>query len=306
MGGMGQAGQCEAAASQRHHFLRSTSDAASFAAEGHSALGQHASLLGSTRLWTITAAHTHGFSSPRQQPCLLPRRRGSVHPHLHGDTDSGLPACTSIARGWPAASPCRLTPGPCYGLGPNQALASSPRGTSGTCRRRGSGSGTASASARVLPDAVSSMRPAIWAAEYGDEHSGIRCLESQPELPQIIASSFSLSQMPQVLLASEEHQTHPLMPHGCILLSLVQLQSETDAHRSHSLQPAGLTPRQRVHAALRSDDIDIATLAEAHPSSSEWAHRAAQSAALDRPGFLRLLSGCLLQRKSRADRGRGS
>ncbi|CAL5219684.1 g1571 [Coccomyxa viridis] len=29
-----------------------------------------------------------------------------------------------------------------------------------------------------LPDAVSSMRPAIWPAEYGDEHSGIRRLES--------------------------------------------------------------------------------------------------------------------------------
>ena len=30
-----------------------------------------------------------------------------------------------------------------------------------------------------LPDAVSSMRPAIWPAEYGDEHSGIRRLESR-------------------------------------------------------------------------------------------------------------------------------
>ena len=56
------------------------------------------------------------------------------------------------------------------------------------------------------------------------------------QLPGIIASSFSLSQMPQVLFASEEHQIHPLMLHGCILLSLVQLQSETDAHRSHFLQ----------------------------------------------------------------------
>ncbi len=30
-----------------------------------------------------------------------------------------------------------------------------------------------------LPDAVSFMRPAIWPAEYGDEHSGIRHLESR-------------------------------------------------------------------------------------------------------------------------------
>ncbi|CAL5222085.1 g4392 [Coccomyxa viridis] len=30
-----------------------------------------------------------------------------------------------------------------------------------------------------LPDAVSSMRPAIWPPEYGDEHSGIRRLESR-------------------------------------------------------------------------------------------------------------------------------
>ena len=140
--------------------LRSTSDAASFAAGGHSALGQHASLLGSARLWTITAAHTHGFSSPRRQPCLLPRRR--AHPHLHGDTDSGPPACTSTARGWPAASsPCRLTSSPCHGLGPHQALASSPYGTSGTCCRRDSGSGTASASTRASSQVSWHHRPQI-------------------------------------------------------------------------------------------------------------------------------------------------
>ena len=81
-----------------------------------------------------------------------------------------------------------------------------------------------------LPDAVSSMRPAIWPAEYGDEHSGIRRLESR--WAGIIASSSSPRQVPRVLLASEEHQTHPLTLRGCIALSLVQLLFETDAHRS--------------------------------------------------------------------------
>ena len=55
-------------------------------------------------------------------------------------------------------------------------------------------------------------------------------------------------------------------------------------------QPAELTAgRQRVRAALRSKDTDIASLAEAHPSSPEWAHtwRAARSAALDRPSAAR-------------------
>ena len=41
---------------------------------------------------------------------------------------------------------------------------------------------------------------------YGDEHSGIRRLESRWA---VIASSTSLSQMLLVLLASEGHQTHP-------------------------------------------------------------------------------------------------
>ena len=53
-----------------------------------------------------------------------------------------------------------------------------------------------------------------------------------------------------------------------------------------------------MRATLRSDDTDIASLAEAHPSSPEWAHtwRAATSAALDRPGRVvvwRLLHGKL-------------
>ena len=43
------------------------------------------------------------------------------------------------------------------------------------------------------------------------------------------AGAASLGQMRQVLLASGKHQTHPLTPHGCIALSLVQLQFETDA-----------------------------------------------------------------------------
>ena len=76
MGGPGQAGQSEAAASQRHHPLRHRSDAASPAAGGHSAPGQHASLLGSTCLWPSTAADTSAAAdtrcvgSCRRQPSL--------------------------------------------------------------------------------------------------------------------------------------------------------------------------------------------------------------------------------------------
>ena len=68
--------------------------------------------------------------------------------------------------------------------------------------------------------------------------------------------------------------------------------------RPPQLSQQSLRPTQRVRAALRSDETDIASLAEAHPSSPEWAHtwRAATSAALDRPGRVvvwRLLHGKL-------------
>ena len=58
------------------------------------------------------------------------------------------------------------------------------------------------------------------------------------------------------------------------------------------------TFRQRLRAALSSDDTDIASLATAHPSSTAWARtwRAAHSAALDRPARVavwRLLHGKL-------------
>ena len=59
------------------------------------------------------------------------------------------------------------------------------------------------------------------------------------------------------------------MPHGCIALSLVQLQFETDSPPQLLLaapaQLAELTPRQRVRAVLCTD---VASLAEAHPALS--------------------------------------
>ena len=142
-----------------------------------------------------------------------------------------------------------------------------------------------------LPDAVSSMRP----AEYGDEHSGIRrlcvslgsCLGSSPAVSASARCPRSFS-----------HQRGTRLIHRCpMCASLSASSSETDTYGSHLLRHR---PRQRVCAALRGDDTAIVSLAEAHSSSSEGAHtwRAAQSAALDRPGRVvarRLLHGKLFK-----------
>ena len=45
-----------------------------------------------------------------------------------------------------------------------------------------------------LPEAVSAMRPAIWPAHYGDEHTGIRRLEARWE------HRWQLRQQPQPIL----------------------------------------------------------------------------------------------------------
>ena len=87
-----------------------------------------------------------------------------------------------------------------------------------------------------LPDAVSSMRPAIWPAEYGDEHSGIRRLESrwaaawdhrQQLQPQPDAPG------PSRIRGAPDPSTdaswmRPSQPRPSPV--------ETDAHRSHFLQ----------------------------------------------------------------------
>ena len=153
-----------------------------------------------------------------------------------------------------------------------------------------------------LPDAVSSMRPAIWPAEYGDEHSGIRRLESrwaaawdhrQQLQPQPGASGPS-----RIRGAPDPSTDAPWMHRSQPRPAPVRDRRPPQPLPAAPAQPAELTPRQRVRAALRSDDTDIASLAEAHPSSPEWAHtwRAATSAALDRPGRVvvwRLLHGKL-------------
>ena len=64
----------------------------------------------------------------------------------------------------------------------------------------------------------------------------------------IIASSSSPRRVPRVLLASEEHQTHPLTLRKCIALSLVQL---LYAHRSRSLR------HQLSQQSLRRDSACV-------------------------------------------------
>ena len=318
MGGMGQAGQSESAASQRYHSLREH--------RSRSQLWSLCSWTACQPLGQLTFVDHHRSPHtwlPGDSRVFCPDAEG--HPHLHGDTDSGPPACTSTARGWPAASsPCRLTPSPCHGLGPHQALASSPHGTSGTCCRRDSDSGTAprvssqpsprrclvswhhrpqilglrqpahessghepAACARCdiiagVPDAVSSMRPAIWPAEYGGEHSGIRRLESrwaaawdhrQQLQPQPDAPG------PSRIRGAPDPSTDAPWAHGSQPRP-APVQTPTAAI-SCSTSPADRAYAETAracHAALRSDDIDIATLAAGRPSSSEWAHtwRAAQ------------------------------
>ena len=111
MGGLGQAGQSEAAASQRHHPLRHRSVA-------QPALQQEVTLLLDS-MPASWAAHvcgpapqlTHLVSAAAgDSRVFCPDAEGhlihtwsaygwSAHPHLHGDTDSSSPAGTTTARG---------------------------------------------------------------------------------------------------------------------------------------------------------------------------------------------------------------
>ena len=113
-----------------------------------------------------------------------------------------------------------------------------------------------------LPDAVSSMRPAIWPAEYDDEHSGIRRLESR------WAAAWSYRQQlqpqPDAPGPSRIRGAPDPSTDGCILLSLVQLQSETDAHRSHFLQ------HQPSRHSLRRDRACMPRYAAMTSTSLLW------------------------------------
>ncbi len=85
-----------------------------------------------------------------------------------------------------------------------------------------------------LPDAVSAMRPAIWPAHYGDEHTGIRRLEARWEhagSSDSSSSPYCTSPTSRVPLASEGHQTPPQTLPGCIALVLAPLRLETDAQQ---------------------------------------------------------------------------
>jgi hypothetical protein len=146
------------------------------------------------------------------------------------------------------------------------------------------------------------MRPAIWPAEYGDEHSGIRHLESRWAAAwdhrQQIQPQPDEPGPSRIRGAPDPSTDAPWMHRSQPRPAPVRDRRPPQPLLAAPAQPAELTPRQRVRAALRSDDTDIASLAEAHPSSPEWAHtwRAARSAALDRPGQVvvwRLLHGKL-------------
>ena len=242
-------------------------------------LGQH-----------ITAAHTLVSATQGDSRVFCPDAEGQlIHTYTVTPTAALLPAPPQSEANQQPALPADLRQ---VDWDPTRPW--HPR----ACRRRGRGFGTASTCPRPSPHRID---PRSWGfgSEPAQEYvvrtraSRLRTLRRMLSAPcgqpsgqhsmvmstvaSAAASSSSLSQMPQVLLASKEHQPYPLMPHGCIAASLVQLQSETDAPRSRTgPQP---TPRQRVRVALRSDDTDVASLAKAHPSSSEWAHtwRAAHS-----------------------------
>ncbi|CAL5226056.1 g8869 [Coccomyxa viridis] len=95
----------------------------------------------------------------------------------------------------------------------------------------------------------------------------------------IIASSSSPRQVPRVLLASEEHQTHPLTLRGCIALSLVQLLFD---HRSRSLR------HQLSQQSLHRDSACVPPCAAMIPTLLLWQRHilpalTGHTAALDRP-----------------------
>ena len=160
-----------------------------------------------------------------------------------------------------------------------------------------------------LPEAVSAMRPAIWPAQYGDEHTGIRSLEARWErrweLRQQLQPPLHQPDVPGPTRArgapdpsTDAPWMHRSRPRPAPARDRRAQQLLLPAPAEPELQPGEPTPQQRLRAAQRSDDTDLLSLAVADPSSDEWAHtwRAIHSAALDRPGRVvawRLLHGKL-------------
>ena len=198
--------------------------------------------MGSTRLWTITAAHTHMASAaPGDSRVFCPDAEGQlIHTYTVTPTAALLPACC----------------------------------------RRDSGSGTASASARASLQPSPHRCLVSW--HHGLQILGLR----QRACPRVCRQDTS-----QPLAHAATHHRGP----ASIIAGLQDACGQPSGQQSTVISTvASRLWESRALSTLEStvDNTDIATLAEAHPSSSEW--RAAQSAALDRPGRLvawRLLHG---------------
>ena len=157
-------------------------------------------------------------------------------------------------------------------------------------------------------DAVSSIRPTIWASAYGDEHSGIRRLEARWAARQAAQGQHAQPGQPGPSRvrgapdpSSDAAWMHPSRSRPPPLRDRAPLQpallAAPDAEAAGA-QAAAPTQRQRLAAALRTDTTDIITLAQTQPGSEDWAHTwtAVHSSALDREGRItawRLLHGRL-------------
>ena len=157
-------------------------------------------------------------------------------------------------------------------------------------------------------DAVSPIRPTIWASAYGDEHSGIRRLEARWAARQAAQGQHAQPEQPGPSRvrgapdpSSDAAWMHPSRSRPPPLRDRAPLQpallAAPDAGAAGA-QAAAPTQRQRLAAALRSDTTDFITLAQTQPGSEDWAHTwtAVHSSALDREGRItawRLLHGRL-------------
>ena len=157
-------------------------------------------------------------------------------------------------------------------------------------------------------DAISPIRPTIWASAYGDEHSGIRRLEARWAARQAAQDQHAQPEQPGPSRvrgapdpSSDAAWMHPSRSRPPPLRDRAPLQpallAAPDAGAAGA-QAAAPTQRQRLAAALRTDTTDIITLAQTQPGSEDWAHTwtAVHSSALDREGRItawRLLHGRL-------------
>ena len=171
-------------------------------------------------------------------------------------------------------------------------------------------------------DAISPIRPTIWASAYGDEHSGIRRLEVRWAARQAAQGQHAQPEQPGPSRvrgapdpSSDAAWMHPSRSRPPPLRDRAPLQPALPAAPdagAAGAQAAAPTQRQRLAAALRTDTTDIITLAQTQPGSEDWAHAwtAVHSSALDREGRItawrllhgRLFVGAFLRHVGRDDR----